>query len=252
MIKRAISSIFRRAGYEIRRIAPPVSDALFDQPSWVIDIINRVAPFTMTPPERVAALCQAVAHICKHQIAGDIVECGVWRGGSIMAACLALLHHGHTDRNVYLFDTFEGMTPPTELDLQASNRVSASEILKRTEKDVMSVWAISSLDEVHKNIATTGYPTRRIHFIKGRVEDTIPAHAPETIAILRLDTDWYESTSHELKHLFPSLVSGGFLIIDDYGHWTGAKQAVDEFISANEPPLFLNRIDYTARLAIKR
>jgi O-methyltransferase len=250
MIKRAISSLWRRAGYEGRRAAPEPTKAMFDQPNWVIDIITRVAPFTMTSPERVAALCQAVGHICKHQIAGDIVECGVWRGGSMMAACLALLHHGDRNRDVHLFDTFEGMTPPSEFDIEASTHVSASKLLKLGEKTT-SVWAISSLDEVKQNIAAIGYPADRIHFIKGKVEDTVPAYAPETIAILRLDTDWYESTLHELKHLFPRLMPGGFLIVDDYGHWDGARQAVDEFIGSTKSRLFLTRIDYTGRLAIK-
>jgi O-methyltransferase len=250
MIKRAISSVLRRAGYERRRAAPEPNKAMFDQPNWVIDIITRVAPFTMTSPERVAALCQAVRHICKHQIAGDIVECGVWRGGSMMAACLALLHHGDRNRDVHLLDTFEGMTPPSEFDIEASTHVSASELVKLNEKTT-NLWAISSFDEVKQNIGAIGYPADRIHFIKGKVEDTVPAYAPETIAILRLDTDWYESTLHELRHLFPRLVPGGFLIVDDYGHWDGARRAVDEFIGSTKSRLFLTRIDYSGRLAIK-
>ena len=71
---------------------------------------------------------------------------------------------------------------------------------------------------------------------------------PERIALLRIDTDWYESTRHELVHLYPRLSPGGVLIIDDYGHWQGARKAVDEYFQAG---LFLNHIDYTGRLAIK-
>ena len=83
------------------------------------------------------------------------------------------------------------------------------------------------------------------------VEDTIPNQAPKEIALLRLDTDWYESTLHELEHLYPRLVSGGVLIIDDYGHWRGAREAVDEYIDKHKLKLFLTRIDYTGRLCVK-
>src|SRR5437867_1862945 len=83
------------------------------------------------------------------------------------------------------------------------------------------------------------------------VEDTIPQHAPERIALLRLDTDWYESTKHELEHLYPRLAPHGVLIIDDYGHWVGAKQAVDEYFATQKLKPFLNRLDYTGRLVIK-
>ena len=87
--------------------------------------------------------------------------------------------------------------------------------------------------------------------VPGLVEDTVPSQAPEVIALLRLDTDWYKSTWHELEHLYPRLSVGGVLIIDDYGHWEGARRAVDEFIEAKGLRLFLSRIDYTGRLAIK-
>ena len=79
----------------------------------------------------------------------------------------------------------------------------------------------------------------------------MPGYLPSGIALLRLDTDWYESTKHELEHLYPLLVSGGVIIIDDYGHWKGAKKAVDEYIKDNNLPLLLNRIDYTGRIGIK-
>jgi O-methyltransferase len=98
---------------------------------------------------------------------------------------------------------------------------------------------------------STGYDMGRIHFVKGKVEDTIPNGAPSRIAILRLDTDWYESTRHELENLYPRLSPRGVLIIDDYGHWAGCRQAVDEYIHSNKIKLLLNRVDYTGRVAVK-
>ena len=111
--------------------------------------------------------------------------------------------------------------------------------------------AIAPFEEVSRNMFSTGYDRARINFVRGKVEDTLPASAPAEIALLRLDTDWYESTSHELVHLYPRLVKGGILIIDDYGHFAGAKKAVDEYFQEYSIPIFFNRIDYTGRLAVK-
>ena len=212
-------------------------------------IIDMVAPFTMTSPERIVALRDAVRHVCRHGIAGSIVECGVWRGGSMMAAALTLLEIGER-RPLYLFDTFDGMPPPGDRDRDFVG-ASAAALLEAEEPVSGDTWARSPLAEVRRNLSATGYPTELIAFVPGRVEETIPVAAPDQIAVLRLDTDWYESTRHELEHLFPRLAAGGVLIIDDYGHWQGARRAVDEFLAASKAPLLLSRIDYTGRLAVK-
>jgi hypothetical protein len=163
----------------------------------------------------------------------------------------ALIKQNDVERDVYLYDTFEGMSEPTENDKVFSG-TSAEQMLKSSDiEDASSVWCYSSIDEVKANVATIGYPESKIHFVKGKVEDSIPNTIPNKIAILRLDTDWYESTKHELEHLYPLLVSGGVLIIDDYGHWEGARKAVDEYIENHKLQILLNRIDYTGRIAIK-
>lgn len=213
-------------------------------------IFSKVTPYTMTSPERVIGLCDAVRYVVANRIEGAIVECGVWRGGSSMAAALMLADLGVTERDLHLFDTFEGMSEPGEHDRRASDAAAAAELLAATGRDA-KVWAYSPLDEVRRNLASTGYPADRLHFVQGKVEDTIPANAPEAIALLRLDTDWYESTRHELEHLFPRLASGGVLIIDDYGAWEGARRAVDEYISGNNVRILLNRIDETGRVGVK-
>ena len=212
-------------------------------------ICTAVAPFTMTSPERIAALVEAVRYVVRHRIPGDIVECGVWRGGSMMAAARTLLDLD-AERRLQLFDTFDGMSPPTAVDRDRSG-ASAAALLAASDPSTSSVWARSPLDEVRRNLLATGYPADRVRFVVGRVEDTLPDQAPESIAILRLDTDWYASTRHELVHLFPRLAVGGVLLIDDYGHWQGARQAVDEYLAETGARLFLQRIDVTGRLAIK-
>src|SRR5437773_5710167 len=100
-------------------------------------------------------------------------------------------------------------------------------------------------------MAATGYPTAKLHFVQGMVEETIPATVPARIAILRLDTDWYQSTRHELEHLYPLVSHIGVLIVDDYGYWKGARKAVDEYFARAQTPMLLHRIDSAGRIGVK-
>ena len=212
-------------------------------------ILASVRPFSMTSDERLLALIDATRYLARSGIPGAFVECGVWKGGSVMAMAMTLLAAGDSARDLSLFDTFDGMPPPGDADRSFDGEPAARQLAARRPRDRRLGRA--GFDEVRRNLASTGYPSDRVHFIRGRVEDTIPASAPESIALLRLDTDWYESTRHELTHLYPRLVRGGVLIIDDYGHWQGARQATDEYFSALGSPVLLHRIDYTGRIAVK-
>jgi O-methyltransferase len=215
------------------------------------EIIRWIAGYTMTSIERQITLIRAVRYLATNNIAGCFVECGVWRGGSSMAMALTLLQEQNGDRDIYLFDTFEGMPPP-QRDDRTPDGTPAQAYLDSDPARAGLVWAVAGIEHVRQNMASTGYPRERIHIVKGPVEETLPLRAPTApIALLRLDTDWYESTRHELTHLYPLLRSGGILIIDDYGHWQGAKKAVDEYFAALASPPFLQRIDYTARLLVK-
>ena len=215
-----------------------------------IALFQQVEPYTMTSPERIIGLYDAVTYVLDNNIVGDVVECGVWRGGSMMTAALALLARKQT-RNMHLFDTYEGMPPPSAKDVAWTGH-SAKEILNSTDKKTgRNVWCIADQADVQRNLAQTGYDLSHVRFVKGRVQDTLPEHAPAHIALLRLDTDWYESTQHELTHLYPRLVSGGVLILDDYGHWQGAKKAVDEYFENLRPRPLLSRVDNSGRIAIK-
>lgn len=216
-----------------------------------IRLCKAVSGLTMTSPERIVALAHAVAYVHRNRIAGAFVECGVWRGGSMAAAALTLLSLGQTDRELYLFDTYEGMSAPTARDVSYAGE-PAADILSRTRRvEGDSYWCIAGVEDVRQNLRSTRYPEHLVHLVKGRVEETIPGSAPESIGLLRLDTDWYESTRHELQHLYPRLSRGGVVIVDDYGHWKGAKEAVDEFLESQSPKPFLQRIDYTGRMFVK-
>jgi hypothetical protein len=243
--------MFRKIVQKVRgigRLKP--TPVYYDQPEWVRSIISAVGPFTMTSAQRVISLCNAVEYVVRNDIPGAFVECGVWRGGSMMAAALALKYCGVTDREIFLFDTFEGMPPPSKEDIRAEDHKSAHEILQTSDPDGW-MWANASLEDVALNLGRTGYPKPRVHFVRGMVENTIPSSAPDAIALLRLDTDWYASTKHELVNLYPRIVSKGVMIIDDYGYWRGSRKAVDEYIDENKLPIFLHRIDDTGRLVLK-
>ena len=215
------------------------------------EIVRAVRPWTMTGADKIYALIQAARYVTRHRIPGDVVECGVWRGGSMQAAARTLLSVGDTSRDLHLFDTFDGMPPPSERDVRREDDRTAEELMAEEARERSLVWAVASLEDVQAGFEQIPYPRERIHFVKGRVEETIPSQAPERISILRLDTDWYESTRHELEHLYPRLSSGGVLLVDDYGKWEGARRAVDEYLGANDPEIMLTRVDRVARLGIK-
>ncbi len=196
---------------------------------------TRKSKYTLTSMERCYSLYKAIQYITKGDILGDIVECGVWRGGSAMLAALTLIKSQQTHRKIYLTDK--------DIDIHGV----PYRLLWKKEKEFLSV----SLDEVKKNIFSTGYPKENIIFVKGMVQDTIPNTVPKQIALLRLDTDLYESTYHELFHLYPKTTSQGVIIIDDYGHFQGSQEATEKYLSQNPQKVLLHRIDYSCRVWIK-
>ena len=216
-----------------------------------IALCESVADLTMTSPERIVALRDAVTYLVENRIEGDVVECGVWRGGSMVVVAKTLLALGDI-RDLHLCDTFEGMSAPTEHDRSFDARMAADLMSDTSRAEGRNVWCIAGEEDVRRNVAATGYPAARQHFVRGKVEETLPGGAPERIALLRLDTDWYESTKHELEVLYPRLVEGGVLILDDYGYWQGARKAVDEYFAKAEKKPLLHRIDLTGRMTVKR
>jgi O-methyltransferase len=247
MIKPIIHKFFRAFGADMIRYRPVQEDYPPDFTQDDINIIREVRAWTMTSPERIHALIQAVRYVSLNCITGSIVECGVWKGGSMAAVAKTLLQLQDLERDLYLFDTFQGMTEPTSNDVDHSGKY-ASELLV---EDPGIKCADAPLESVQKVLYETRYPKEKIHFVRGKVEDTISKSSPDSISLLRLDTDWYESTKHELVHLFPRLSHRGVLIIDDYGHWKGSRQACDEYFSEKGIHILLNRIDYTGRIALK-
>ena len=241
--KKFLYKFLYKFGYEIRKLNFERVEEMTSEENQIID---KCLKYSMTTKLRMWALINSINYIFNKKIDGDFVECGVWRGGNLILYNL-LNEKKNQNRNIYGFDTFEGMTFPSKFDFKYDGRSAIDLYYKRSKFN--DGWCRSTLDEVEKNILKE-CPDHNINLIKGKVEDTllIEKNIPKKISILRLDTDFYESTKIELEVLFPRLENGGVLIIDDYGNYKGARKAVDEYFK-NKP--FLIYVDHTCRLLIK-
>jgi len=213
--------------------------------------LEKVRRYTMTTVERLYALWSSVGYVAQAGLPGDLVECGVWRGGSVMMMALELLRRGAADRRLWLYDTFAGLPMPdaaVDVDILGNRAIDGWQAA--TLPDGQTYWAYADEADVRRNMALTGYPAEQLRFVPGMVEETLPATAPERIALLRIDTDWYASYRHVLHALYDRVVPGGVVIFDDYGHFKGAKQAVDEFRAERGIVSPLLRVDYSCRMMI--
>lgn len=248
MLGSVANKILRRAGYQLSKLAVsfPVE---FDDKD--IKVVERVLDdhLTMTSAERLFTTLMAARHVCRQSIPGDFVECGVWRGGNSIIAG-DVFRRWDVARKVHLFDTFSGMTEPTEHDVDRFGRHVFTKFAA-AKKDDHNEWCYASLEEVMANMSRYGL-SAQARYVKGDIVETLDREGvlPERISVLRLDTDWYESTKKELQVLYPRLQVGGILIVDDYGHWGGARKAVDEYFQ-NIPKPFLTYTDYTGRVGVK-
>ena len=212
------------------------------------EFISLIQPYTKSSPQRIRGMAKAVMYVDRFGVPGDIVECGVWRGGNII-----LSRKLSPDRTCWLYDTYRGMTKPCEWDTTRSGHPASISYEKKQVRG--AGWAACSLEDVQINlIETDTYHDDKLKFIVGDVIETLqrPENIPDQIAVLRLDTDWYQSTKVELQKLWPRLSPNGVLIIDDYGHWLGARKATDEYF-ANEAGVAFEgvEIDYTAVMMVK-
>ncbi len=218
-------------------------------------VIGKIAQ----SPEAIVSLIRAVQYIVNNGIPGAFVECGVWHGGGAAVMIRTLLgmaarHDSSRVREVFLYDTFQGFPRPDDRDFEYEVGPALNQwLIQQTEPygDKGSMWMNVCIEEVIGNIERWCQPYPLAHFVQGMVEDTIPRQLPHEIALARLDTDFYQSTLHELNHVWPVLASGGVLIIDDYGCFAGSKQATDEFLDTFRWRPYLHRVDEHVRLIVK-
>lgn len=237
---------------EIRRINSKDSIKIVEASPFDLETIAISSNYSMQSEERIWSIIQSTKYIIANGIKGSFVECGVYKGGTAIAIARTLFSLGVVDREIWLFDTFQGMTTPGEFDAHSGSLTLASKLLASTPTgDGQNIWAIASLESVREVLREVNYPFELFKFISGDVMTTLTKNIPLEIALLRLDTDWYESTKFELQKLEPKVTDRGVIIVDDYGHWSGAKKAVDEyFTEINISPL-MNYLDYTGRCWIK-
>jgi hypothetical protein len=255
VIKRNIVKLINQFGYSIQRVPEgPYSNIAVELDDNDIDLIKYVLDggFTMTTVQRLVNTLKSCRYVVENKIAGDFVECGVWRGGNCILA-KRLFEQLDANRSIWMYDTFVGMTAPNEHDVQARSKINAGIKFEKNQKDGYNDWAYASLEDVKNNFLKSNLKLEGINFIKGDVSKTltIKENIPSEIAILRLDTDWYQSTKSELEILYPILNTGGVLIVDDYGTWKGARKAIDEYFSVCDYKPLFNVIDHSCRSAIK-
>jgi len=209
-----------------------------------ISLYRKYCHDTMVDWQGLYASWLAARNIGYRRIPGAIVECGVYKGGCSMIMAEAAYATGRTDTEVWLYDTFSGMSEPTEYDFKgvAAKETSVDlqkKFTKRKQGNHVD-WCYGSLEQVKATARRSPLAPENFYFVRGKVEETIPSKIPDQISLLRLDTDWYESTRHELEHLYPRLSPLGILIIDDYGTWAGARKAVNEYFKdPSTDPLLL-------------
>lgn len=249
--------IRREIGKGLRKILAPEGTRELP-PEWPADfsdftknLCRSVADCTMTSKERIATIEASTRYICEQGIEGDFVECGVAGGGSIMAMALTLLDIGAAGRDLWLYDTFEGMPEPGEHDIGRHGTAAIVKYNQLRSGDV-SGWINIPLETVQRNVARTHYPDNRLHFMPGKVEESLPREAPDKVALLRLDTDWYESTKAEMDVLFSHVSEAGVIIVDDYYRWRGSRKAVDDYIRDHGIRIFWSRIDDHSVVGVKQ
>ena len=241
MIKDFIKKIVRSFGYKVINAKDYELETIS---KYNKKLIKDYSEYTMCSDVKILSLIKAFEYINKFKIPGDFVECGIFTGGNLMLL-KKLLHKYKLKKKIYGYDTFSGMTNASIYDI----KIDGTNALKKqlTTKN----WVSCSLESVKKNFKKKNLPLTNIKFVKGKVEETlkISRNLPKKISLLRLDTDFYESTKAELKYLYPLLSKGGVLLIDDYGSWLGQKKAVDEYFLKKK--CWMHFIDHSARMIIK-
>lgn len=256
-LKSAIMSLATQFGYNISKrksIKAEILELVPEIKEYDLETIVIAKSISMQSIERLWSVVSAVKYVCANNIPGDFVECGVFLGGSGVAIGRTLdKYFPEQNRRILLFDTYEGMVEPGEFDYKANSDIHSSSFLSSNTKEdgKFNVWAYASEESVKHNLETLqNYPMDNFNLVKGDVARTLVQNDIKSVAFLRLDTDWYDSTKIELEVLWPKLSMGGVLIVDDVGHWAGARKAFEDFFQEDQKRL-VHRIDSTGRLLVK-
>jgi len=225
-------------------------------------MIEIVKNNTMVAPAGLFSLYRQALFCEEHNIAGDFVECGVWKGGAVGLMALVNLKHGSERRHIHLFDSFEEICEPDE-DIDGDRAIREVKMWNNNGGTKGRLIPLKGCydnrggpgtiqENEHLLEDTISYDPQYIHYHKGWFQHTLPEQHSDIdkIAILRLDADWYASTKICLEYLFDKVITGGFVIIDDYGAYDGCRKAVDEYLNSIGMPLFLNYVNNDIRYMI--
>lgn len=253
MLRTIIKLILNKFGYSIisnKDWMKKMENLIVEASDEEIGEFEKINKISLTSLPNKWSLIQSLKHVKNNNLPGDIVETGVFKGANLILIN-NFLKKFHIDKKIFAYDTYSGQSEPTDLDFDIKGTSMKKKFSDYKKKNLAPVYC--SLDDVKNNIEKYSQnDLDQLIFIKGKVEDTLveEKNLPSKISLLRLDTDFYESVKISLEILYPRLVSGGVLIIDDYGHFKGAKIAVDNFFK-DKKNIWMHRVDYTCRLIIK-
>jgi hypothetical protein len=261
MVKASIKTLLGGFGLEVIRksnIGNETCGFFNDFDREANEKIEIVRQHTMLPYTRLYSLYDQAVYCETEDIPGSFVECGTWKGGAVGLMALANLAHGQARRHIHLFDSFVGIPEPDEAVDGPKAINEAKQAGGGTQGRLEALTGLyesaGTLEDNRQLLEVTiRYDPGYLHYHQGWFQDTLPRKAGQTgeIAILRLDGDWYASTKVCLEYLFHRVVSGGFVIIDDYGRYDGCKKAVDEFLRSEGIRTYLHRIDSEGRYLVK-
>ena len=253
MIKKIVKDILKLFNYRIiseNDWNKKVENLIVEASDHELNMFEKLKEISLTSLPNKWSLYQSLSYIKENNIEGDIVETGVFKGANLVLIN-DFLNKFDIDKKIYAYDTFQGQPKPSNLDFDYKGNSMIKKFSNLDKKDTNSVYC--SLENVKKNIEKySNNNLNKIIFIKGKVEETLnyEKNVPSKISLLRLDTDFYDSIKKSLEVLYPKLIKGGVLIIDDYGHFKGAKIAVDNYFQ-DKKSIWMHRVDYTCRLMIK-
>ena len=247
--KNLTSKVLSRFGLKLIRLRDLQNSVLqFQETFEGSDALDACWKRSMQTRDSLYNLWEVGSYLHANQIEGDFVECGVWRGASMQLLARQIVEKNLSAKSMWLYDTFGGMTQPTQADKRIKDGRLAEELgwdASELQEDIAfmsGVHAFATLNDVKDGFIQMGLDLQNLNFIIGDVIETIPRDMPKKISLLRIDTDWYESTSHILLNLYPRVVTGGVVILDDYDYWSGARQAADEYFSSHQlHPLLLRQ-----------
>ena len=210
---------------------PSRPDSFFDA-LRTLRLIHSLRDYTAVLPTRLGTLHRLARDIDQHSVRGDVVECGVYNGGSA-ALMASVCTRSPMDRKIWLFDSFEGLPQPTERDGEKARGCIW--------------WCHGDLAKVRTIFDKLRISDSGVHIVKGWFRNTFPGVDIGEIALLHIDADWYDSVRLCFERFYENVQPGGYIVIDDYGHWEGCRRATDEFLKERSIEVKLTRVDYTGR-----